>query len=149
MSNKLITLDLNPDPRILRQFGYIALGGFGLLGAAAFFEKWLFSGGLGEARHPVAFALFGLAVLSAIFSLVAPKANKPIYVLLSVISYPIGFVMSYVIMGALFFGLFAPLAIMFRLAGRDTMARSYDRSAKSYWEAARTQPNNDRYFKQF
>jgi len=145
----MIKLDLNPEPRILRQFGYIALVGFGLLGCAALFEVLMFSGGLGGAREPVAYSLIGLGVLSALFSLVAPKANKPIYVLMSVVTYPIGFVMSYVIMGLLYFGLFAPIAIVFRLIGRDAMARRYDRSAKTYWQAASSQSRSERYFKQF
>lgn len=145
----MIKLDLNPEPRILRQFGYIALVGFGLLGCAALFEVLMFSGGLGEARKPVAYSLIGLGVLSALFSLVFPKANKPIYVLMSVVTYPIGFVMSYVIMGLLYFGMFAPIAILFRMIGRDPMARRYDRSAKTYWQAASKPSNSERYFKQF
>jgi hypothetical protein len=145
----MIKLDLNPEPRILRQFGFVALVGFGLLGCAALFEVLMFAGGLGGAREPVAYSLIGLGVLSALFSVAAPKANKPIYVLMSVATYPIGFVMSYVIMGLLYFGMFAPIAIVFRMIGRDTMGRRYDRSAATYWQAASKPSTHERYFKQF
>ena len=50
-------------------------------------KEWLvFSFGLGSARTAVASAFAGLGGLSALFSLVAPKANKPIYLGLTLLS---------------------------------------------------------------
>ena len=47
----MMELNLNPDARTLRQFGVIALFGFGLLGGAAYFQRAMFSG-LGDAHAP-------------------------------------------------------------------------------------------------
>ena len=47
---KMIELDLNPDDRTLRQFGWIALGGFGFIAIIAWFEVLIFAFGLGAAR---------------------------------------------------------------------------------------------------
>lgn len=147
--SKMIELNLNPDERILRQFGVVALVGFGALAAMAFTESMLFSFGLGEARLRVAGILLSAGVVSLVLGVIAPKANRPLFVALSLLSFPIGFVLSYVIMGALYFGLFAPLAILFRLVGRDSMQRRYDRDAQSYWRSIPSAESKDRYFSQF
>ena len=83
------------------------------------------------------------------FSLVYPPANRPLFVGLSLLAYPIGFVLSHVILAALFFLLIAPIALLFRLRGRDLMQRRYDPGAPSYWAAARPTPPPSRYFRQF
>jgi hypothetical protein len=42
-------------------------------------------------------------------------------------------VVSPVILGLIFFGVFTPIGWAMRRAGRDAMARSWDAGAKSYW----------------
>lgn len=147
--SKIVELDWNPSDRILRDFGFIALLGFSGLAAMAWFEVFLFSVGLGDARKPVAIALAAVGLLSALFSLVLPRANRAIYVLLSVVTYPIGLVVSYVLMALLFFGLFAPVGILFRLIGRDILQLRSDQRADSYWLRARPPRPRKRYFRQF
>jgi hypothetical protein len=147
--SKMIELNLRPDANTLRQFGYIAVVGFGGLALCAWNEWLIFAFGLGELKLGVVSLLGGLAGLSLLFSLVYPKANLPIYLGLSIVAYPIGFVLSYVIMGTLFFGLIGPVAIFFKLIGRDPMHRSYDSGAESYWSDARPQRPQDAYFRQF
>ena len=147
--SKVIELDWNPSDRILRQFGFIALFGFGALAAMAYYDALLFSFGLGAAKVPVAVGLLSLGLLSALLSLVTPRGNRPLYVGLSLLAYPIGFVMSYALMGALFFGLFAPIGLLFRALGRDSMHRSLERDTTSYWQKARPPRTREHYFRQF
>lgn len=147
--SKVIELDWDPTPKMLREFGFIALAGFGALALMAWFGVLLFSFGLGGARVPVAGGLAALGGLSALFSFVYPQANKPIYLALSVVTYPIGFVLSYVLMGGLFFLLFAPLGILFRLFGRDSMHRGIEQGSETYWRKARPARPRERYFRQF
>jgi hypothetical protein len=147
--SKMIEIDWNPEEKTLRHFGFIALAGFGFVAAIAWFEVLVFSFGLGAARPWVAGIAGGLALLSALFSLVAPKANRPIFVGLALLTFPIGFVLSYVILGTLFFGLIAPVAIFFRITGRDPMNRKYEPDAPSYWTPARPARAADSYFKQY
>ncbi|MBY0398917.1 hypothetical protein K2X89_01385 [Myxococcota bacterium] len=123
--SKMVEINWQPDERTLRQFGWIALVGFLLVALLAWNEWLVFSVGLGSARTAVAGAFAGLGVLSALFSLAAPKANKPIFLGLTLLSYPIGFVLSYVIMGFLFFGLITPLGLAFRLAGKESYFRQF------------------------
>lgn len=147
--SKLIEIDLNPSVATLRQFGWIALVGFSLIGLLAWYEFLIFSFGLGSAREPVAFTLWGLAALAAFFSLVFPSGNRPIYIGLTLLAFPIGFVLSYVIMGTLFYVLITPVGLFFKLTGRDTMYRRFDPEAETYWFPARAGRPREHYFKQF
>jgi hypothetical protein len=149
MSTKMLQLNLSPDERTLKQFGFIALGAFGLLAVCAFYETWMFSFGLGALRSPVATALAGVGAASGLLSLVWPKANKALFLGLTVVSYPIGLVMSYVILGVLFFGIFAPIGGLLRLAGADPMQRALRKDERSYWSSTRPNRSKESYFRQF
>jgi hypothetical protein len=147
--SKLIDINLEPDDKTLRQFGIIALLGFGFVAAIAWFELLIFSFGLGEWRSVVAGTFAALAAISALFSLLYPRANLPIYLGLTVLTYPIGFVLSYLIMGTLFYVLLAPVGLFFKLTGRDPLARRFEPEATTYWRGARAARPNESYFKQF
>jgi len=146
---RIVQLDLNPDRRTLRQFGVIALVAFGVLSVCAQRELWLFSGGLGAARTTVAAVLGFVALGSGLCSALHPSGNRALYVSLAVLSFPIGFVMSYVVLGVLFFGIFAPVGLLLRVLGKDPMHRTFERDRPSYWSDARPKRDNASYFRQF
>jgi len=146
--SKMIEINLKPDLRILRQFGWIALVGFGLLSLLSW-QHWLIFRHIGAQGTTVALTLAGLGVLSAFFSLAWPKANLPLYVSLTLLSYPIGFVLSHLIMGLLFYGLLTPVALFFRLIGRDPMHRRLDPDSTSYWIDCRKDRPPESYLRQF
>ncbi len=147
--SKMIEINLRPDDTTLRHFGWIALVGFAFVAAIAWYEKLIFAFGLGDYREIVAYTFAGLAGVSAFFSLVYPKANLPIYIGLTIVSYPIGFVLSYVIMGTLFYVLISPVAIFFKITGRDAMNRRFDPEAATYWSDPRPSRGPESYFKQY
>lgn len=147
--SKMIEINLRPDATTLRHFGWIALVGFSFIATIAWFEVLIFAFGLGEGRPIVAGVFAALAGLSAFFSLVYPKANLPIYIGLTIVSYPIGFVLSYVIMGTLFYVLITPVALFFKLTGRDAMNRRFEPEAATYWSEPRPSRGNESYFRQY
>ena len=147
--SKLVEINFNPDAKTLRQFGVIAFVGFGILAALAYYEKLIFSFGIGDARMIVVWAFAALGSLALLFSLVAPKANRILYVGLTLLAFPIGFVLSYVIMGTLYFLIIGPIAVLFRLFGKDPMRRGYDPSAPTYWQAAKPPRDKESYFHQY
>ncbi len=147
--SRMIEVNWRPDERTLRQFGLIALIGFSFLAVIAWQELLIFSFGLGEASTLVAGIFAGLAGVSALFSLVFPKANLPIYLGLTLLAVPIGFVVSHLIMGFLFFGLITPLGVFFKLTGRDSLARRFEPDATTYWTDPRPRRRKDSYFRQF
>lgn len=147
--SKLVEINFNPDKRTLRQFGVIAFVGFGVLAVLAYYEKLVFSFGLGNARMPLVLTFAAIGTIALLFSLLAPKANRFLYVGLSLLAFPIGFVLSYVVMGTLFFLIIGPIAVLFRLFGQDPMHRDYDRDAPTYWQAAKPPRDKDSYFHQY
>ena len=147
--SKLVEINFNPDTKTLRQFGVIAFVGFGILAALAHYERLVFSFGLGGARTTVVLAFAAIGSLALLFSLVAPRANRVLYVGLSLLAFPIGFVLSYVVLGTLFFLIIGPIAMLFRLFGKDPMRRGYDPSAPTYWQAAKPPRDKESYFHQY
>ncbi len=51
-------------------------------------------------------------------------------------------IVSPVVLGIIFFGVFTPISFLFRLRGRDAMNRSYSATGASYW-IDRTPPGPD------
>ena len=147
--SKLVEIDLNPDAHTLRLFGFIALAAFGFLAAISWYEALAFSVGLGSNRPYVAGGFACLAVLSLLFSAVYPKANLPIYMGLTIVAYPIGLVLSYVIMATLFYLMIAPLGVVMRLMGKDPLEKRIDPEANTYWADGQSARPSESYFKQF
>jgi hypothetical protein len=145
----IVKLNLKPSTSDLRQFGYISLGAFGLLGALIYWHVLPLARLLGTATPAVAYVLWGLGGAAAVLSLVAPRANRALYVVLMLVAYPIGLVVSHAILAVFFFGVLTPLGLIFRLLGRDALQRGFDPPAQTYWIARK--PNRDlrRYFSQF
>ncbi|MCG8403905.1 MAG: hypothetical protein MI923_01780 [Phycisphaerales bacterium] len=145
----LIQIDWNPPPKTLRQFGLIGLGGFGLLAALAYFQWLLFAYLPDSAAKPTAYAFIAVAMYSGFFAAVAPPALKPLYVLMTVITFPIGLVVSYLTMAVIFYGILTPVGLIFKLIGRDAMNRKFEPSATTYWVKRKPPANVKRYFRQF
>lgn len=141
----MISLDLDPTPRALRQFGAIALVVFGALALLAWLEV-----GWPARTGPVGVGVFAsVALLSGLFALVFPRGNRPLFVLLAVVSFPIGFVVSHVVLATIYFGLFTPIGLLRRALGKDPLGLRRDPRAKSHWTAARPPRDKNDYFRQF
>jgi hypothetical protein len=137
---KLSNLNINPDEKMLREFGLFSLFGFGIMGlvSALKWELWQLS-----------FGLWGLAVFSFLFSFIQPKVLRPLFVLLMVVAFPVGFVISNVILALLFYAVFTPLALFFKIIGRDALNRKIDPNAASYWVVRDEEMPVSQRFKQY
>ncbi len=141
---------LNPSSQRLRQFGLLSFIVFASIGAIIWRYGGLFGLEFGNAAQPVGLTLVALGLASGLLALVAPRANYPLHLVLTVLTYPIGLVMSYVIMTVLFFGLITPTGLMFRLLGRDPLSRRFDPKAKTYWKVhGLRSKKTTSYFSQF
>jgi len=58
-------------------------------------------------------------------------------------------VLSYVIMGTLFYLIITPVGLVMRLIGHDPLNRRFEPDAESYWSDARPPRPQESYFKQF
>jgi hypothetical protein len=52
-------------------------------------------------------------------------------------------------MALVFYGLFTPMGLLFRLIGRDPLNRRFDPTAQTYWTPHQTVTDGRRYFRQF
>jgi hypothetical protein len=139
-------LNLNPSPRQLRQF---AGAGVVLMPLAA----WMLSGRpLGAEWQPLHSALVGglftLGVAFVALSFFAPRTLRPIFIAASLAAFPIGFVVGEILLAAIYFLVFTPVACVFRLIGRDALERKIDRSASTYWRAKPQPRDVASYFRQ-
>ena len=137
----MIPLDLDPPPKKLRQFGWIAPVMLLVIGGVM---RWRFG-------MPVAgVAALGVAgVVILIASLVSPKLVRPVYVAMVVAGYPIGWVVSHLVMFVVYFGVITPVALVFRLLGRDPLHRRWDPGCDTYWTRHPPCDSSERYFRQF
>jgi hypothetical protein len=141
-----VKIDWNPPERQLRQFGWISLVAFPLL-------TWLWCGRpIREGWTPtVVNAVAIAAAVGAVFALVAaikPRLLKPIFVALCVIFWPIGVVVGEILFAAVFFLLITPVALFFKLIGRDALERRIDRNAATYWKPRKQPSGPESYFRQ-
>jgi hypothetical protein len=145
----LISLNLSPSPRQLRQFGAIGLLAFGLIGAAVYFRHVFFGAHLSaQTANVLAIVMCVMSLACGAVAAIAPAALRPLYIALSAISYPIGLVFSHVVLAILFYGVITPIGLIMRLAGRDTMQRAFRPDLSSYWQERPPASDPRRYFRQ-
>ena len=136
----MIDLNLNPSKKELRTFGLCALVFLALIG-------WIVARRTGS--MPAGTAVGGFGLLCAILALAAPKALRPIWVVLMVVNYPIGWLVTHLIMAIIFYFVVSPVGVIMRMTGRDPMERAFNRQAKTYWKPRRTDADPSRYFRQY
>ncbi len=91
-----------------------------------------------------------VAAVIGLVGLIAPTAIRGAYVVWMIAVWPIGWVVSHVLLAAIFFGVMTPIGLILRAIGRDPMRKTLDRSAKSYWIARPAEePDSQQYFRQF
>jgi hypothetical protein len=146
----LVAVNWKPDARQLRWFGLFCVLGFGGLGTWIFLRQHVFGFELSTvAATRTAYALWSLGTVCGLTGLVAPTALRPLYVVLTALALPIGFVVSHVLMALIYYGLITPIGLYFRLRGRDPLKRKLDPQATSYWDAREPVRDRARYFRQF
>ena len=84
----------------------------------------------------------GLAALTLAITMLRPKTLAPLNRLWMKLAALLNRVVSPVVMGVIFFGIFTPVAWFMRIIGRDTMHRRFDPELQSYW-IERTPPGPD------
>jgi hypothetical protein len=144
-----VEIKWSPSRNELKLFGFLALTGFAMLGAFIAWQQAFLFFDLGPNARVTALVLCGIGIVSATFSLIRPGANRPLWVVMMVVAWPIGMAVSYVLMAVVFYGVFTPIGIMFRLIGRDPLCRGIERGAKSYWTPHEPVTDVKRYFRQF
>ncbi len=134
-------LNLHPSRLQLRQFGALATV---LLLAWCGWSVWAGA----PAAKPVALGL--AAAGTALLAAFRPGWLRGVFVGLLIVTFPIGWVVSQVILLIIFYLLITPLAVYYRWRGRDVLClRPPSKEAATFWESKRTNPDPKSYFRQF
>lgn len=111
---------------------------FGVLGAVLRFH-------FGMTVAPWVVWVLGLA--AGVVGVAAPLHVYPLYLLVTVLAIPIGFVVSTLGLGLFYYGIMTPLGFVLRLTGRDPM-RLRKPSGDSYWLDRGDEPSAGSYYRQ-
>ena len=132
-------LPLKPSTRMLREFSALWIVFFG--GVALW--QWF-----GRDHHTLALIYGGLAVTLGPIGVVAPAVMRPIFIAWLAAAFPIGWVVSRVLLLILFFGVIAPIALVFRMTGRDVLHLRRG-SSDTYWTPKPQPGGPGSYLRQF
>ncbi len=132
-------LPRNPSIRTLRQFAGLWIVFFGGSGG----WRWLVHD---EASRGIVFALVASIGL---LGLVKPSVMRPIFVGWMVVTFPIGWVVSRLMLIVVFYGVFTPIGLLFRVMGRDLLQLKRRSERTSYWASKPSASAGRSYYRQF
>jgi hypothetical protein len=132
-------IPLSPSTRTLRQFAGLWLC---FLAALAGWH------GLARGRPAAAALLLTAAILPGVAGLLRPRLLRPLFVGCTLLTFPVGWLTATLLSACLYYGLFTPLGVFFRLCGRDVLRLRRPRR-DSYWTARPDDPNPRRYLQPF
>jgi hypothetical protein len=135
----MIDINWNPSQRELRVFSALLLAFAGLLGYMSI---------AGESPR-AAMTIWGVGLLLGGGGLLRPKAILIVYRVWMALAYPIGFVLSNLILGTVYYVVITLTGIVMRTIGWDPMARRIDKSATSYWVPHKPPASVSMYFKEY
>ena len=130
----------NPTPRTLRQFAGAWL---------IFFLCWAAWLGLKKSHTNLGVTLGVIALVGGIGGLVRPPLLRWIFVGWMMLAFPIGWLVSLLMLAILFYGVFTPTALLLRLLGRDALNLKRPPDGTSLWLRKETPLDVRSYFRQY
>ena len=112
-----------PDRQELRKFGFVFAAGLVLI--FGLFFPWVL-------EKPSPYWPWIVAAVFAGSALILPQILKPVFLLWMKIGHVLGWINTRIILGVVFFIIFAPVALFMRLFGKDPMHRRLDETASTY-----------------
>ena len=120
-----------------RKFGFFFCMIFAALGVYSYLED----------RMIVAFLFFGFSLLFLFITLVKADTLLPLNKLWMQFGFLLGMIVSPIVLGIIFFGLFTPIGIVMRLFGRDELRLKFKKKKQSYWIVRGSVTNQEDNFK--
>ena len=136
----MIHIDHNPSPKQLIVFGILWIVFFSFWGMAVSQDKGL---------HWLAILLWSTAIAIPAAGYIWPGIIRTVYVTAAYVTFPIGMVISSIILMVIYYLVLTPIGVVLQLAGYDPMKRNFDRTAGTYWSMRKPEIETERYFKQF
>jgi hypothetical protein len=117
-------IPFKPTTKALRQFAAAWLVFFLAFGAHQYLVR---------RHHEAGVALMSLAVVIGVLGLVKPAAVRWIFVGWMVLAFPIGWVISGLMLLLMFYCVLTPVAVVFRIRGRDLLKRKRAPEGNTFW----------------
>lgn len=136
----MLTIKHQPTDRDLRWFA-------GLLLPFVLLVMWGVWRRTGWTTLPL--VLIGLAALVAVVGLCRPQAVRLVYLGWVYVFFPVGWLVSHLILAVTFYLVFTPLGLLLRLCGLDLIGRRWEPERKTYWTERPPAPTAESYFRQF
>ena len=133
-------IPLNPTRKALRQFAAAWLVFFLAFGAHQYLAR----------KHP-AFGLtvMGVALAISLLGWIKPPAVRWLFVGWMVAAFPIGWLISWLTLLLMYYGIITPVALFFRIRGRDLLRRKPTAAPTSFWLPKETPEDVRSYFRQY
>ena len=137
---KLPEIVADPSPKMLRQFAAICLVFFPALAAVNAVTG-------GSSLLTAVLAVVGVVV--GVAGVLRPSLVRPVFVGWTLAVYPIGWVISRVTLAVCYYLVLTPVALAFRLIGRDALRRRLEPGTESYWRPKPGAKSPADYLRQF
>jgi hypothetical protein len=136
-----VKINWQPDRKMLGEFSQAGMFFLGMLACPLELYR-------GHLARGVGFWL--AAVVLRVVGLTRPEWLRLVFIGMSVIAWPIGWVVSHLALGIIYYLIFTPVALLFRLLGRDPLNRRLDPKTSTYWEPYEPdRGGRARYLRQF
>ena len=135
----MIAIQWNPSTKQLRQFAGIWFPAFcGLVG-------WSIGHKTGHwSEVEIGWVLAGLL---SVGGLVLPALIRPIFVGLILLTFPIGWVVSHLLLGLIFYGVVTPIGLILRISGHDPLQLKKP-GGNTVWKTSVGKTDATRYLRQ-
>ena len=128
-----------PSRRVLRQFAGLCLV---FLVGGAVYRAW--QGHLTTGT----WILGGAGAVIGVLGLIAPAAVRWVYTGWMIVAFPIGWTVSKLMLGTMFYAIFTPVALVFRVMRRDALHRQKP-EVTSYWTPKAGAEDVKEYLRQY
>ena len=135
-----VSIPWKPSNRDLRAFAVLQ------------FVFFLILVGYRSVRHSAGIATISLLLIPALIAMVGtkwPQRIRLIYLVWMIAVFPIGWIVSHLILAIVYFGVVTPIGRFRRWTGHDPLGRQSNPTATTYWKERPQAPANSRYFDQF
>jgi hypothetical protein len=137
----LLELKRDPTLREVRQFARIWLPAFCAVLATWAVLRWQ--------AWPVAGTLVAIALLGVVVEWARPRWMMALFLGWMWASFPIGWLVSHILMGLIYYLVITPIGLIMRTAGRDPLSRRFEPEAETYWTRREPPTDPNHYFRQF
>lgn len=123
----------------LRWFGPLFLLFSGMIGAVV---RWRFD------SPQLATWVWALGGATVVVYYLFPQSRRTIFMAWLGAVYPIGWVLSHILLGVVFYFVVLPIGLLLRLARYDPLTRKFDQKVTSYWIEREPSSDPRKYFRQ-